>query len=198
MELVVVAGVADDDERPPGGTVCTRPARNLAAPTPPAKLASTAGRVRASREGLSRGVQARGVGERPDPLADLVDDLTDDGLDALLHLGAELLRPTVGRAGLGLDLVAQAPQALRLLADRLLQGVEAGLAVDGAGVEAAAGVSEPLLQLTAANLRLLEAEHSETDGHVAGVGQGLANVDGHDDSALSSGGWPTVVPSSSR
>ena len=58
--------------------------------------------------------------------ADLVDDLTDDGLDAVLHLRAELLRPVVGRAGLGLETVAQ---TLRLLADGLLERVEAGLAV---------------------------------------------------------------------
>src|SRR5205085_7828410 len=111
--------------------------------------------------------------------ADLVDDLADDGLDAVLHLGAELLGPASGGAELGLDVIAEHGEGLAALADTLLQGVEAGLAVGGAGVEAAAGVSELALELAPADLDLLVAEHAETDGHVAGVGQGLAHIDVH-------------------
>src|SRR5262249_38332879 len=83
----------------------------------------------------------------------LLDDLVDDRLDAV-------------------------PNRLRQPVDGVLQALDAGPAVAGPCVQAAAGVGESLLEFSAAHLQLLDAEDADPDRHVAGVGQSLAEIHG--------------------
>ena len=113
----------------------------------------------------------------------------DDGLDAHRRPGR---RPVRRRARCGPSPASRAPVPSRWpcgpgsrcgRAGRASSRRRSAAACRGGscrrrpGVEATAGVAESLLQLAAANLRLLVTEHSEADGDVAGVGQGLANLD---------------------